>query len=151
VAAVPAVLKWPNDVLVDDAKLAGILVEVVQVPLSSPSVIIGFGLNVMAERDELPERSTSLLLSGALPAALDRTELLGVVLADLVGAITGWEADPQAARAEYLRVCATIGRRVRVELPDGSAVLGTATDVDPDGRLVVNGRPYSAADIVHLR
>ncbi|CAJ59874.1 putative biotin-ligase [Frankia alni ACN14a] len=151
VAGVPAVLKWPNDVLVEGGKLAGILVEVVPVPASAPSVVIGFGLNVNAEPDELPARSTSLLLAGAHPVALDRTELLGRILTGLVDALAAWEADPQAARAAYLAVCATIGREVRVELPDGSADIGRATDVDLEGRLVVAGRAYSAGDVVHLR
>ncbi|WP_261559255.1 biotin--[acetyl-CoA-carboxylase] ligase [Frankia tisae] len=151
VAGVPAVLKWPNDVLIEGAKLAGILVEVVPVPSSAPSVVIGFGLNVNAEPGELPDRSTSLLLSGAHPAALDRTELLERILDGLVHALAAWEADPQAARAAYVEVCATIGREVRVELPDGSADTGRATDVDLEGRLVVAGRAYSAGDVVHLR
>ncbi|WP_044884283.1 MULTISPECIES: biotin--[acetyl-CoA-carboxylase] ligase [Frankia] len=151
VAGVPAVLKWPNDVLAEGGKLAGILVEVVPVPASAPSVVIGFGLNVNAEPDELPDRSTSLLLTGAHPAALDRTELLARILDGLVNALAAWEADPQAARAAYLAVCATIGREVRVELPDGSADTGRATDVDLEGRLVVAGRAYSAGDVVHLR
>ncbi|MCM3920881.1 biotin--[acetyl-CoA-carboxylase] ligase [Frankia sp. AiPs1] len=151
IAGVPAVLKWPNDVLVEGGKLAGILVEVVPVPASAPSVVIGFGLNVNAEPDELPDRSTSLLLAGADPAALDRTELLERILVGLVGALAAWEADPQAVRVAYLAMCATIGREVRVELPDGSADTGRATDVDPAGRLVVAGRAYSAGDVVHLR
>jgi BirA family biotin operon repressor/biotin-[acetyl-CoA-carboxylase] ligase len=151
VAGLPAVLKWPNDVLVGGAKLAGILTELVPVPPAAPSVVIGFGLNVRAEPDELPERSTSLLLSGARPAALDRTELLGTILEGLVETLAAWETDPGKARGAYLAMCATIGRRVRVELPTGATETGTATDVDLDGRLVVDGRAYSAGDVVHLR
>ncbi|MCL9757707.1 biotin--[acetyl-CoA-carboxylase] ligase [Frankia sp. AiPa1] len=150
-AEVPAVLKWPNDVLVDGAKLAGILVELVPTPAVPPSVVIGFGLNVHARRDELPPRSTSLHLCGAQPARLDRTELLGALLAELADALTRWELDPGAARADYLRVCSTLGRQVRVELPGGQARIGTATDIDPEGRLVVDGEAYSAADVIHLR
>ncbi|MCM3887609.1 biotin--[acetyl-CoA-carboxylase] ligase [Frankia sp. R82] len=151
VTGVPAVLKWPNDLLVDGAKLAGILVELVPVPASAPSVVIGFGLNVHAERDELPQRSTSLRLCGAHPAVLDRTALLAELLADLAGALTRWERDPRTARADYLAVCSTIGRQVRVELPGGQSHLGTATDVDAEGRLVVDGRAFSAGDVIHLR
>ncbi|MCK9893846.1 biotin--[acetyl-CoA-carboxylase] ligase [Frankia sp. AgB32] len=149
-AGQPAVLKWPNDVQVDGAKLAGILTELVPVPAPA-SVIIGFGFNVLAEPDELPERSTSLLQLGAPAAALDRTALLGRLLGDLVTALAAWEADPGQARAAYLARCATVGRQVRLMLPGGGVETGTATDVDPDGRLVVDGRAYSAADVVHLR
>ncbi|SNQ46398.1 putative biotin-ligase [Frankia canadensis] len=151
VAGLPATLKWPNDVLVDGAKLAGVLVELVPIPPADPSVVIGFGLNVHAERDELPERSTSLRLCDADPRALDRTALLGSILGTLVTSLDAWAADPERARDAYLELCGTIGRQVRVELPDGTAELGTATDVDSTGRLVVDGRAYSAGDIIHLR
>jgi len=151
VGGLPVSLKWPNDLLVGGEKLAGILVELVPTPPAEPSVVIGFGLNVHAERDELPERSTSLLLSGARPAALDRTALLGAILAALATSLAGWAAHPASARENYLEVCGTIGRQVRVELPDGTVEQGTATDVDPDGQLIVDGRAYSAGDIVHLR
>ncbi|WP_154676924.1 biotin--[acetyl-CoA-carboxylase] ligase [Parafrankia discariae] len=150
-AGVPAVLKWPNDVQVDGAKLAGILVELAPSPAVPPAAVIGFGLNVTARAAELPPRSTSLLLLGADPARLDRSALLGALLTDLVEALGRWEDAPERARGEYRDACATLGRRVRVELPDGTSTLGTATDVDELGRLIVDGRAFSAADIVHLR
>ena len=53
--------------------------------------------------------------------------------------------------AAYKEVCATIGRKVRVDLPGGTSVEGTAEDVDADGRLVVDGVPFAAGDVVHLR
>jgi BirA family biotin operon repressor/biotin-[acetyl-CoA-carboxylase] ligase len=48
-------------------------------------------------------------------------------------------------------VCATLGRQVRLELPNGERASGLAQDVDAAGRLIVAGRAYSAADVVHLR
>lgn len=150
-AGVPAVLKWPNDVQVDGVKLAGILVELAPSPAVPPAAVIGFGLNVTARAAELPPRSTSLLLLGADPARLDRSALLGALLTDLVEALGRWEAAPERARGEYRDTCATLGRRVRVELPDGTSTHGTATDVDELGRLIVDGQAFSAADIVHLR
>lgn len=150
-AGVPATLKWPNDVLVDGVKLAGILTELVPAPPAAPSAVIGFGLNVHADRDELPERSTSLRQLGAAPAALDRTALLGAILNDLMAALAAWTAEPGRARDDYRMCCATLGRQVRLELPGGASRIGIATDVDPDGRLIVGDRPYSAADVVHLR
>jgi BirA family biotin operon repressor/biotin-[acetyl-CoA-carboxylase] ligase len=59
-------------------------------------------------------------------------------------------------RAEYLRWCSTIGRDVRVELPDGRSLRGTAQTVDPAGRLVVRppgAEPVAviAGDVVHVR
>lgn len=154
--SVPAVLKWPNDVLVGGAKLAGILVELVPSRprhgrLVPPATVIGFGLNVSATAAELPPRSTSLLLLGVPPARLDRSELLGAVLTALVDATDRWVDDAEAARLAYREVCDTFGRPVRVELPDGTSFQGTATGVDEHGRLLVDGRAFSAADVIHLR
>ncbi|CUU54461.1 BirA family transcriptional regulator, biotin operon repressor / biotin-[acetyl-CoA-carboxylase] ligase [Parafrankia irregularis] len=150
-ARLPAVLKWPNDLQVDGEKLGGILVELAPGPGVPPAAVIGFGLNVTALADELPERSTSLLLRDVEPALLDRGRLLTALLTDLVGTISRWEQAPDEARGEYREVCTTLGRLVRVELPDGTSVRGTATDVDEFGRLVVDGRAFSAADVIHLR
>jgi hypothetical protein len=62
---------------------------------------------------------------------------------------------PASLRAEYLRWCVTIGREVRVELPGGALLTGTATDVDEAGRLAVRTGPGStlvgAGDVVHVR
>ena len=152
-AAVDAWLKWPNDVLVGEAKLAGILAE-----QHRDAVVVGVGINVTLGRPDLPVPSaTSLLLENA--AVLDRTELLGVVLRELerwyrAEAAAG-DADESGLRSEYLGRCATIGRQVRVELPGGHALTGIAADVDGGGRLVVRTAsgliPVSAGDVVHVR
>lgn len=141
VAQVDAVLKWPNDVLVDGRKLAGLLAEAV-VP---GAVVIGVGLNVTTRRDELPHASaTSLRLEGA--ASCDRDTLLRGVLRELASVL----ADQPAGRACYRELCSTVGRQVRVEVPSGT-VEGMAERVDEDGRLVVGGTAYGAGDVVHLR
>ena len=67
---------------------------------------------------------------------------------------TGYDTlliDAGAVRAAYLAACSTVGSRVRVSLPDGSTLDGDATDVDEHGRLVVDGRPITAGDVVHVR
>ena len=175
-AGVAAGLKWPNDVLVGDRKIAGILAEV-----HGDAVVAGVGLNVTLSRAELPvPTATSLLLENA--ACLDRGRLLAAVLTELASRYTAWAAGPDAPapgggalpaeslpaesppgeslpgeslRAEYLRWCVTIGREVRVELPGGALLTGTATDVDEAGRLAVRTGPGStlvgAGDVVHVR
>ncbi len=159
--AVPAWLKWPNDVQVGGDKLAGILVELVRAApgkpdaprASPPGLVIGFGLNVRTTAAQLPPGGTSLaVLAAAGPGEVPRrTDLLAALLTGLAGALARFDADPEAARPGYLEVCATLGRDVRVELPGGETVVGVATDVDETGRLVVGGRAFSAADVVHLR
>ncbi len=150
-------LKWPNDVLLDGAKLAGILVERVE-GAAGAAAVVGVGVNVSTTRDELPVgTATSLRLAGA--AEIDRADLLAHVLAALGEEYDAWRAaagDVRDLRASYLGVCDTVGRDVRVHLPDGRDLTGRATGIDPDGRLVVDTRAagtvvLGAGDVVHVR
>jgi BirA family biotin operon repressor/biotin-[acetyl-CoA-carboxylase] ligase len=157
--SVRASLKWPNDVLVEGRKCAGILGEMVD-----DAVVVGAGINVSLRARELPRPdSTSLLLIGARPlaAALDRAALLAAILDDFGDLLDRWVAadgdvDRSGLRADYRSSCATIGSDVRLLLPDGRQVIARAVDVAPDGTLLAadgSGRvtSYSAADVVHLR
>lgn len=158
-------LKWPNDVLAGGGKLAGILAEA-----TGDAVVIGIGLNVSTERDELPPAgpgglpATSLRLLGA--RQLDREPLLTAILLAFERRYVAWrkaKGNPAGVRAEYKPVCETLGRQVTVERPGGQVLSGEAVDVDSDGRLVVLaspsgavrvGRavvPVAAGDVVHIR
>lgn len=145
---VEAALKWPNDVLAGERKLGGILAE----RLDNGAVVIGMGVNVSLRDDELPvPTATSIELEGGHG---DRDALLRAILRELAARYTDW-ASGKSARADYLRRCATLGREVRVELPAGRELTGTAVDVNSDGCLVVRTpggtRPVSAGDVVHVR
>ncbi|POM26913.1 Bifunctional ligase/repressor BirA [Actinomadura rubteroloni] len=152
--AVDARLKWPNDVLVGDRKLAGILVEKV-----GDALIVGIGLNVSSAAGELPvPTATSLRAEGA--ALADRAPLLRAILREFEILYREWTrhgGDPEASglRAAYTEVCATLGRTVRVELPGDRTLTGPARDIDDEGCLVVAGpdgeRSVSAGDVVHVR
>jgi BirA family biotin operon repressor/biotin-[acetyl-CoA-carboxylase] ligase len=151
-AAVDAWLKWPNDVQVHGAKLAGILAE-----QAGDAIVVGTGINVSAGQGELPPEATSLALLGA---RTDRARLLASVLRELERWYLAWagqlgDADRSGLRPEYQRLCGTLGRPVRVSLPGGSTVTGTAVEVDGAGRLVVRSAsglvPVSAGDVVHVR
>lgn len=157
VAGVETWLKWPNDLLVGAArqKSAGLLAEMV-----GDAVVLGIGLNVTLTADELPPRpdTTSLALAGATGA--DRAVLLPAVLAAVAAEYESWRdhaGDPVASGllATYRDRCDTIGRRVRVEVPAGEPLLGTAVEVDTAGRLVVetgfDRRVVAAGDVVHVR
>jgi BirA family transcriptional regulator, biotin operon repressor / biotin---[acetyl-CoA-carboxylase] ligase len=153
-AAVDAWLKWPNDVLVNGAKVAGILAE-----QSGDAIVVGTGINVSTTREQLPvPEATSLALEGA--ASTDRGLLLAAVLTELERWYLAWtgargDATECGLREEYQRLCATLGRQVRVLLPGGTTVTGTAAEVDDIGRLVVAAAsgivPVSAGDVVHVR
>jgi len=157
-------LKWPNDLLTADAKLAGILAEA-----AGDAVVVGIGLNVSTEPAEL-SHLLAATRPGALPAtslraagatALDRASLLLAILGELEHWYRAWQrvgGDPDRSglRAEYTRLSATIGRTVRAELPGGQALSGPAAGVDSDGRLLVRVSSGSevavaAGDVVHLR
>jgi len=156
-AGYAAGVKWPNDVLIGDRKIAGILVERVETP-SGPAAVVGIGLNVSLTAEELPvPTGTSLAIeSGVEP---DRTEVLVLLLEALLEAYDAWQVGGPDARDQlatsYAAACVTVGREVRVELPGGGQLLGRATGVDRQGRLVVTGpdgqTAVGAGDVVHVR
>lgn len=145
-------VKWPNDVLVGGSKICGILVERIETP-HGPMAVVGIGLNVSMGLDDLPVvTATSLALEGA--TTTDRTVVLELLLGHLERLYVRWrDADGESGvvRSDYLRQCVTVGSAVRVQMPDGSVLEGTADDVDEQGRLVVDGRPLSAGDVTHVR
>jgi BirA family transcriptional regulator, biotin operon repressor / biotin---[acetyl-CoA-carboxylase] ligase len=156
-AGYDAGVKWPNDVLLGDLKITGILVERVDTP-SGPAAVVGVGLNVSQTPEELPvPTATSLAVaSGREP---DRTEVLMTLLTAFVEAYDAWQAGGETARdhlaSSYAAACVTVGREVRVELPAGEPLVGRATGVDRSGRLVVTGpggqTAVGAGDVVHVR
>ncbi|MFE3739877.1 biotin--[acetyl-CoA-carboxylase] ligase [Streptomyces sp. NPDC059134] len=162
-AGVDTALKWPNDLLVtvdgEERKAGGILAERTR-QAGDDAVVVGVGLNVSLRAAELPVPTAgSLALANAV--SLDRDTLLRAVLRSLERWYGQWReagGDPAASRLQeaYTAGCATLGRRVRAELPGGRELVGEAVAVDGDGRLVVatddGGRhPVGAGDIVHVR
>ncbi len=151
-AGVAAELKWPNDVLVDGRKVAGILAEVAASG-GAPAVVIGLGLNVSLTEEELPvPHATSLTIAGARQT--DRTVLVRSLLAEFARRFTAWrDADwaTDELAAAYRERCATIGNEVRAELPGGRMLTGIAEGVDDYGRLLIGGEAVSAGDVTHLR
>jgi BirA family transcriptional regulator, biotin operon repressor / biotin---[acetyl-CoA-carboxylase] ligase len=178
-AGVDARLKWPNDVLVGDAKLAGILAE-----SRAEAIVVGIGINVFQRREELPvDTATSLLLEtqahepeqgepapggqvqgGPLAGAGGdaRGRLLLAVLGEFARWYRAWldqgspgDADSCGLRQEYLRWCATVGREVTVSLPGGRSLTGTAAGIGAAGCLELRTGSgvvqVSAGDVVHLR
>ena len=126
-------LKWPNDLMVGDRKLAGIIAEAL-----GDAVVVGVGCNVSSA----PSGAAWLEESGPV----DRAELAAGLLAGLDRRLGRWEE----VADEYARTCSTIGRRVRIETAAG-VVTGRAEAIDPEGALVVDGRAFSVGDVVHVR
>jgi BirA family biotin operon repressor/biotin-[acetyl-CoA-carboxylase] ligase len=160
-AGFEASVKWPNDVLLAERKVAGILVERIDTA-DGPAAVVGIGLNVAMTAEELPvAQATSLAVAGGVVP--ERTDLLVSLLATLWESYTAWQDGGDLAgmrlAESYAAACATIGRRVRVELPSGAVLVGTATGIDPSGRLLVEHdvdggverTAVSAGDVVHVR
>lgn len=154
-----AKVKWPNDVLVDDSKISGVLSELVSA--ETGAVVIGAGVNLTIADEDLPvPTATSLAVEGVPDPDPDR------ILADyltelrsLVDALLGARGDAAASGLQnaVTEACSTIGATVKVELPGGAAITGVARGIDSAGRIVVQAdgsadlTPISAGDITHLR
>ncbi|MGB8210375.1 MAG: biotin--[acetyl-CoA-carboxylase] ligase [Mycobacterium sp.] len=147
-------LKWPNDVLANGGKLAGILAEVAA---PTPVIVLGLGLNVSLTADEAPDPvATSLLMLGS--SAIDRNTLARRILRELAVRIDAWRSAggaDAALIADYQHYSLTLGSRVRAILPGDREVVGIAHAIDETGRLCVDigGQTVaiSAGDITHLR
>lgn len=128
-------LKWPNDLVVGDSKLAGVLAEA-----ALPAVVVGCGVNVTWA----PE-GASCLGDGVTPDGL---------LVALLERLGHWYGRWDDVASAYRLRCSTLGRLVRVELAD-ETFTGHAADVTDDGHLLVDVgvclRTVTAGDVVHLR
>ena len=153
---IQAQIKWPNDVLIADKKVSGILAEASQ---DLSSVVVGFGINVLQQPNQLPfETATSLL--AATGNLFDRDQILASVITNLRAlylalAETGGDALQSGIRELALDFSATTGKKVRIIYPDESEATGEAIDIDHSGRLVVRTSKetlsVSAGDVLHLR
>jgi BirA family biotin operon repressor/biotin-[acetyl-CoA-carboxylase] ligase len=149
-------IKWPNDVLIAEKKVSGILAEVAT---DLSCVVIGFGINVNQSAQQLPvDTATSLSIESA--GAVDRDWLLAAVIENIRSLYlelskAGGDAADSGLRQAVLEMSATVGSQVSVEFPDGKKVFGLAKDIDETGRLVVSTQnetlSVSAGDVLHLR
>jgi BirA family biotin operon repressor/biotin-[acetyl-CoA-carboxylase] ligase len=135
-AGVDARLKWPNDVLIDGAKVAGVLVEVKQVS-ARRCIVVGVGINVSASPPREMVDAPATNLAAASGGAVDRVAVVRQLLCRLdywIGRIEAGSLD-ELAQAWRGR-CGMIGERVRATC-GGTAHEGTVLDVDPLEGLVI--------------
>ena len=141
----PVTLKWPNDLLIGDKKLGGMIAEVRGV-----SVIIGVGINIEMSPEELPvETATSLSIVGS--SELNRNQILIKILKEIQLGLTSWDAG-EIFVDRYREASSTLGKQVRVHRPNGEALDSRALDIDPSGALILeNGERITVGDVIHLR
>jgi BirA family biotin operon repressor/biotin-[acetyl-CoA-carboxylase] ligase len=138
-------LKWPNDIVMGERKVGGIIAQV-----SGDGVIIGVGINVGMDQSELPvAHATSLALNNY--RTLDRNLILAAFLNTFEELFERWQ-NGEDLRHLYRERSSTIGEEVRIEHPGGSHKSGRAVDVTPAGELILeDGSRVTVGDIVHLR
>ncbi len=161
-------VKWPNDVLVGEQKISGVLSELLP---DLSGVVIGAGLNLTLNREQLPvETATSLALLGdpaaaaAIGGAIDDETLDDVLsrylmaLRDLIADFKAYGGDAALAglQEQVSQGCISLRQPVRAVLPGDQEIWGTATSIDEQGRIVIETATgqsvsISAGDIVHLR
>ena len=123
-------LKWPNDLVLRDRKLGGILAEI-----RNEHALVGIGINLRWAP------------AGAVRLSADRD----LLLERLMPLMTHWNrAAPEVVIKRWRELSWTLGQQVRVEL-GGEVIEGLAEDVAEDGALLVGGRRVIAGDVTRVR
>lgn len=151
----PVGCKWPNDLVIGDRKVGGVLAEARVEAGAVTHVVIGTGVNVGMQAEDFPEdlrkTATSLAVEGQIvhPALLVRG-----YLERLRSGIRPEPGFASGVLAAYRKRCVSLRRSVRATTTDGVEVEGLAVDVDPRGGLVIeahDGRHVVAfGEIAHL-
>ena len=138
-------IKWPNDLLINEKKLGGIISRI-----EGNGVVIGIGINVSMKKEELPvPTATSLGLEGF--SNLDRNHLLSLILSAIESDFTQWDLGNSLV-ARYQGLSASIRSDLRIELPGGREIQSKGLSVDELGRLhLEDGQTVSVGDVIHLR
>jgi BirA family biotin operon repressor/biotin-[acetyl-CoA-carboxylase] ligase len=130
-----AALKWPNDIVVDGAKLGGILAETKSLN-GAIKAVVGVGINLRgaaALRTRLRRKVAALEQFTAVP---DPETMAGAIAQTLLESLTAFETRGlDAVRADWDRLDAHAGQRLRVRLADGRVLTGVASGLESDGAL----------------
>jgi BirA family transcriptional regulator, biotin operon repressor / biotin---[acetyl-CoA-carboxylase] ligase len=166
ISSIHVSVKWPNDLLISERKVGGILCESGTGTRSNPFQIIGIGINVNLDHDDWPAdlRDSATSIWQERKIVVDRNRLLAQLLLELEQCIDelAIHGTNRIALAYYQR-CATIGQTVQATLANGDVVVGLAEGIGQDGSLRVrpqatqpgSGTPevvdLRVADIIHVR
>ena len=153
-----AELKWPNDILINNKKICGILSEAAGEPDKIYYAITGIGLNVNMKNEDIPEeisdKATSMFIESSVE---NKRPLLLIRILDVFANLLKQMEEKDGLLkllTQYRTYCATIGRDVRI-IQDEEEFCGRAVDVTDQGALIVrineNNVIFAAADVHHLR
>ena len=127
---VKAQIKWPNDVLADSLKVAGVLIE-----KNRHGWLLGIGLNITTPSEGLPENFPGTTLEAVGAHTLDDKKVLQIVLNHVKETLNaGWNAQSEA----YIGKCSTLGQKVRWQVSERKTVEGIAERLDKEGTLYIN-------------
>jgi len=162
-AGVTASLKWPNDLLIEGAKCAGVLSEATP-DGAAQAAVVGVGLNVGALPADVPAGpgglpATSFAEHGATTThrgLLALTFLRAFVELEQTWRLADGDVQRSGVLTGYREACGTVGQRVRAELPDGGTRTGVAVEIDSGGQLLIKlddgvVSSISAGDVVHMK
>lgn len=144
----PLQLKWPNDLLLDGAKLAGILLE-----RAGGAVVVGVGVN-LDHHPELPDRVTTSLAAQGMPVAAE--PFAEVLAAAFERWLERWRGEGlHPVRTRWMQHAHPIGTALTARLPDGGSLDGLFDGLDADGALILRlasggRRVIHAGDVFHL-
>lgn len=153
----PTTIKWPNDILLHNAKVAGILVEMLNNGQNKQIALLGIGINVFKPKENIPETFPGTFLEEYFNSAdnrkLSREHVFNAVykaLEDVLSTVNkkGW----QAVSADYAQQCITVGQHI-TWLTEASEIRGVATGLAADGALLItdeHGKQHTvnAGDII---
>ncbi|MEA2451318.1 MAG: BirA family transcriptional regulator [Actinomycetota bacterium] len=151
----PVEVKWPNDVVIEGRKLAGMLVESTMMGSTIDAAICGIGINVHLQNEEIPEelvdRATSIAIelqrtgTGTAPP---RALLLSRVVSEIEARYAGMTGDTGLLLAEATEMSAVLGHDVVIRAADGSTIEGRAEGFDPHGALRISSNGKET--VVHV-
>ncbi len=152
-------IKWPNDVLVNSKKIAGILLEakpsginvssLTSESSSSRWVVVGIGINVIHFPEGVDYPATSLLAEGAIDT--DRDQVIAVLTGFFVEKLTSYvEKGPSYLNKQLLPLMAGVGGKIKVRVSDNADddIVGIYSGLDGEGQLIVtkeNGEQQSVS------
>lgn len=166
VSSIHVSVKWPNDLLISERKVGGILCESGAGSRSDPFQIIGIGINVNGGQDDWPAdlRDSATSIRQERKILVDRNRLLAQLLLELEHCLDELAVHGTSRLAlAYHQRCSTIGIPVRATLAGGEVIVGLAEGIGQDGSLRIRpqtAHPHSGtpeivtlrvADIIHVR
>jgi len=164
VSGLPTAVKWPNDLLINERKVGGILCESGASVGAGPFQIIGIGVNVNGVPEDFPDdlRHIATTIRHETGGFIDRNRLAAQLLIELESCLEEFlSRGSESIALAYRRRCTTIGKTVKAVLADGKEYIGVADAIEQDGSLTLvqpslgtsppTVRQLRAADIMHLR